>query len=449
MKLSKTASLLKAQYSGPDIDFHGVSIDTRTLQPNELFIAIKGANFDGHDFISVAEEKRAAALLVQSPIKSALPQIHVSNTITALGQLAAHHRQQFTLPLIGVTGSCGKTTVKSMIASILSHCGEVLFSESSFNNDIGLPLTLLRLNARHQYAVIEMGTNHFGEIATLTQIACPTVALINNAAAAHLEGLGDVAGVSRAKGEIFQGLTRDGTGIINADDAYATYWETLITEKKILRFSVTNAADMAAKDIQLDPTGKPYFTLVTPQGEISIRLPLLGRHNVANALAAATAAYAVHAPLSAIQAGLEQVIPEKKRLNEYQAYNGARLIDDTYNANPLSFKAAIEILAHLPGERILVLGDMRELGDQGKHYHHELGLEARRQGIEQIFAYGELSKATTQAFGECGYHFQDHDELIRSLKANLTSSTSILVKGSRSMHMELVVKALLDESKAT
>ncbi|HVV69418.1 MAG TPA: UDP-N-acetylmuramoyl-tripeptide--D-alanyl-D-alanine ligase [Gammaproteobacteria bacterium] len=443
MKLSQTASLIQGRLTGSDVDFNGVSTDTRTLQPGELFIAIKGANFDGHDFIARAEEQKAAALLVQHPVKSQLPYVLVNNTITALGQLATHHRQQFSIPLIGVTGSCGKTTVKAMIASILSHCGEVLFSESSFNNDIGLPLTLMRLNPSHQYAVIEMGTNHFGEIAALTQIARPTVALINNAAAAHLEGLGDVKGVSRAKGEIFQGLTADGVGIINADDTYASYWETLVTPRKMLHFSIAKNADIMAKNIQLDANGKAHFTLITPQGETVIKLPLLGRHNVANALAAASAACAVHAPLSAIKAGLEGVIAVKKRLNEYSAYNGARLIDDTYNANPLSFKAAIEILANLPGERILVLGDMRELGNQEQHYHQELGLEARRLGIERVFAFGELSKATTQAFGAQGQHFQDHETLIQTLKTNLNDNTTVLVKGSRSMHMERVVEALI------
>ena len=446
MKLSQITSITQGQLTGPDADFNGVSIDSRTLQPGQLFIAIKGASFDGHDFIAAAEDKKAAALLVQCPVKSQLPQIQVNNTITALGQLAAHHRQQFAIPLIGVTGSCGKTTVKAMIASILSHCGQVLFSESSFNNDIGLPLTLMRLDATHQYAVIEMGTNHFGEIAALTRIARPTVALINNAAAAHLEGLRDVEGVSRAKGEIFQGLSADGTGIINADDTYAAYWESLVIPRKTIHFSIATHTDIMAKDIQLDRNGKARFTLVTPQGEASITLPLLGRHNVANALAAAAAAYAVQAPLSAIKAGLEGVIAVKKRLNEYPAYNGARLIDDTYNANPLSFKAAIEILANLPGERILVLGDMRELGNQEHRYHQELGLEARRQGIERIFAYGELSKATTQAFGAQAEHFQDHNALIETLKTKLNDHTTVLVKGSRSMHMERVVEALIRPS---
>lgn len=444
MNLSQAAKITNGKLIGNDIQFSGISTDTRTLKPGDLFIARKGEKLDSHDFVDQILEKQAAAIIVERPLEVALPQILVENSDIAFGQIAAFHRDQFNIPLIGVTGSCGKTTVKTMVASILQQCGPTLFSESSFNNAIGMPLSLFNLKPEHQYAVIEMGTNHFGEIAYLTHIAKPTVAIITNAAAAHLEGLKSVEGVSRAKGEIFEGLTADGTAIINADDTYAPYWESLVTPRKILRFGIQQPADITAKNIMLDAHGKAQFTLVTPKGEIIIKLPILGMHNVANALAAAAAALAVDAPLTAIKTGLEAAPGVSKRLREYQSANGARIIDDTYNANPLSFKAAIEILANEKGEKILVLGDMKELGEKSADYHHELGEMARRLGIEKLYAYGEMSQLAAKSFGDQALHFADQAALINSLKNIINAKTTILVKGSRSMHMERVVEAIIN-----
>jgi len=447
MKLSQVAPLLQAKLLSNDTEFHGVSTDTRTLQPGNLFIAIKGPNFDGHEFIAQAAAKNAAAVMVEYPCESTLPCLQVENTIKAMGQLAAHHRHQFNIPVIGLTGSCGKTTTRALVASILSECGRTLFSESSFNNEIGVPLTLSRLSAEDQYAVIEMGANHMGEIAYLTNIVKPTVALITNAAAAHLEGFGSIEGVCRAKGEIFQGLQPNGTAVLNADDPHCADWEKMAASRKILHFSLSKPTDIYAKEITISQSGNPHFTLVTPAGEALIHLPLLGRHNVANALAAAACAYATGAPLYAIKSGLEHATAVTKRLNYYKMNNGSHLIDDTYNANPLSVTAAIDILAQRAGEKILVLGDMRELGEHTETAHRDIGEHARQSGIDRLYTYGTASALTARTFGEKAQHFTDQTALISSLKTNLSQPATILVKGSRSMKMERVVEALVDDKK--
>jgi UDP-N-acetylmuramoyl-tripeptide--D-alanyl-D-alanine ligase len=294
--------------------------------------------------------------------------------------------------------------------------------------------------------VLEMGTNHPGEIAYLTKIAQPTVAAINNAAPAHLEGLGDVKGVSRAKGEIFQGLAPNGVGVVNADDLYAPYWESLIDQqpnRRTIRFGLEQKAEVTAKNIHLDAGSKACFTLITPLGEIEIQLALLGRHNVANALAAAACAIAVGAPLAAIQQGLATATAVKRRLNEYQSYSGAQVIDDSYNANPLSFKAALETLATRAGEKVVVLGDMKELGAGASFYHHELGEIAHQLGIHKLYAYGEFSQAAAEGFGQNARYFSDQNLLITALKSILHPQMTVLVKGSFSTHMDRVVEAVV------
>ncbi len=445
MKLSQAAKLLQGQLIGDDIEFGGISTDTRTLHPGDLFIALQGPNFDGHDFITAAVSKQAAAVMTHKAVTSALSTLQVADTLNALGQLAAYHRQQFTLPIIGITGSCGKTTTRALTASILTAYGNTLFSESSYNNAIGVPLTLMRLRPEHQYAVIEMGANHFGEIAYLTHLAKPTVALITNAAAAHLEGFGSIDGVCKAKGEIFQGLPATGIGILNADDPHCADWEKILIGigKRVLHFSLTKPVDVYAKHIHINAEGKPRFTLFTPLGETRIQLPLLGQHNVANALAAATVAYAVNAPLTAIKAGLENATAVKKRLNIHRIANGVQIIDDSYNANPLSVQAAITTLAQYPGEKILVLGDMRELGENAEVYHQAIGTAAQHAGINRLYTYGNFSAAATTAFGAQAQHFTNQDALIAALKTQLSPSTTVLVKGSLSMGMSRVVEALL------
>jgi len=443
MKLSTAAKWLGTPPVTHDVEFCTVSIDTRSLQPNDLFVAITGANFDGHDFIGEATEKGACAVITDRPVVTPLPQLQVVDTAQALGLLAQHHRAQFTIPIIGITGSCGKTSTRALLASILSLHALTLCSERSFNNHIGLPLTLLRLNADHHYAVVEMGTNHVGEIAYLTQLAKPTIALITNAAAAHLEGLTSVEGVARAKGEIFQGLSPQGTAILNADDPYFSYWQTLIQPtQRLLHFSLTKPADVYAQNMTIT-AGKLCFTLITPQGETTIVLPLLGRHNVANALAAATAAYAVDIPLTTIKKGLEQADAVSKRLNIHRLKNGIQVIDDSYNANPLSVQAAIFTLAEQSGNTCLVLGDMKELGPEALRYHAEVGQLAKEKGIDQLYTYGELSQAASAAFGVTAKHFNDQAALITYLQQSLTAPVTVLIKGSFSMRMDKVTQALL------
>ncbi|MFT3741243.1 MAG: UDP-N-acetylmuramoyl-tripeptide--D-alanyl-D-alanine ligase [Gammaproteobacteria bacterium] len=447
MELTQIAPLLQGTLLGANAQYLGVSIDTRTLQPNDLFIAIKGPNFDGHDFLTEAQSRGAAAAVVDHLVNCSLPQLQVADTTLALGHLAAHHRSQFNIPMIGITGSCGKTTVRAMTASILQqHSPQpeaVLSSIRSFNNAYGVPLTLLQLTAQHQYAVIEMGTNHFGEIRYLTHIVRPTIAVINNAAAAHLEGLGgSIEGVARAKGEIFEGLAPEGIAVLNVDDPHANYWRTLLLpSQRVLTFSMQHEADFQADNIQLN-AGKPTFTLKTPIGAIPVTLPLLGLHNVGNALAAAALSYAASASLTAIQAGLQTVNAVYRRLNEFEAYNGARLIDDSYNANPLSLQAAIETLSTQPGKTILVLGDMRELGDDSIQYHRALGTLARSRGIHRLYGYGDLSQHAIESFGQNAEHFTSHEQLIDALKPILTADCTVLVKGSLSMQMDKVVTAL-------
>lgn len=442
MNLKKTAKILHTKLTGNNAEFLNISIDTRTLQAGDLFIAIEGEKFDGHDFIQAAEEKQAAAAVISKPIETHLPTLLVEDTTQALGKLASFHRDKFDIPIIGITGSCGKTTTRSLIANILQQENKTLSSQKSFNNQIGVPLTLLGLNKQHHYAVIEMGTNHFGEISYLTHIAKPTITLITNAAPVHLEGLKSVEGVSRAKGEIFEGLPSDGIGIINIDDEFSPYWSQLVSPKKIMTFSIQKKADVYAKNIQCNNQDTTTFTLVTPQGKSDIELPLLGKHNVANATAAACIACALSIPLSSIQKGISTITPVDHRLNTYTGHRGAHIINDSYNANPLAFKAALGILADQPGKKILVSGDMKELGKDTKTYHEELGIEAKKQGIQSIYAYGEFSKYTADAFGENAQHFLDQEQLIDTLKPALDPQTTVLIKGSLSMNMGHIAEAL-------
>ncbi len=419
------------------IKIDSVATDSRLITSDQLFIAIKGERFDAHDFVAELTGQAGAAL-VDRLIDCDLPQIVVSDTREALAKFAANWRQQFTKPLIALTGSNGKTTVKEMLSAILAVKGEVLATLGNLNNDLGVPLTLLRLRQQHDYAVIEMGANHFNEIAFLTNIGKPNVAILNNAGASHLEGFGDVKGVSRAKAEIFQGLSDSGIAIINADDDYADYWFGCVTGKKVISFGMDNAAEVNGKTL---PTGM----LVLTQGveTIEINLALLGRHNQRNALAAAGAAIAVGASLQDIKRGLETLLPVKGRLTPLTGLQETKLIDDTYNANPSSMKAAIDVLAQFTiGQRILVMGDMGELGDEVDQLHAQIGQYAREQKIDQIFCLGIHSAATAKAFGENAHYFKEIELLLSALKEQLKKNMTLLVKGSRSMRMERVIQAL-------
>lgn len=446
MTLAQAAQILGIKDDSAQQTFQGICIDSRKIQPGNLFIAIPGARVDGHDFIEEVKEKGAAGALVLRKTDSSLPQLLVSDITAALGKLSAAWREQFTIPFIAVTGSNGKTTLKNMIAAIMTAaCGgnsdEVLATQGTLNNHLGLPITLARLDKKHKYAAIEMGMNHFGEIAYLTKITHPNVAVITNAAAAHLEGLGDVAGVARAKAEIFSGLTSNGTAILNRDDAHYTFWLNEIGKHQYLTFGLHPDADVTV--ISSESHQAQHLTIRTPKGNMEVKLPLLGHHNIVNALAATAAALSVGIDLPAITHGLENIQSAPGRLQLHTLANGVNIIDDTYNANPFSLQAAVKTLAAFTGKKILVLGDMKELGPEAKALHVNAGLAIRDAGIDYLFTYGELSENTAQAFGEGAYHFSEQDKLLNALKPFLYNQTTILVKGSRSMHMEKIVQGLI------
>jgi len=364
------------------VEVTGVSIDTRTLKPGDIYIAIIGEQHDGHKFIAQAIEAGAVAAIISKPCDADVPLIEVQDTTLALGRLAAHHRCAHPVPLIAITGSCGKTTTRALTQSILEEYGSVLATSGNFNNHIGAPLTLLRLADQHQYAVVELGANHHQEIAYLTGLAEPQVAVITNAGPVHLEGFGDVPGVARAKGEIFSGLSLEGVGILNADSPYYDYWLELLGERGHVSFGIDNIASVSAYDIGFDDGGYTHFVLKTPEGEAAIRLPLLGKHNVYNALAAAAAAQSLGSDLRLIKRGLEKAAPVKKRLAKCFTKERACILDDSYNANPDSLKAAIDVLCATAGDcKVLVLGDMAELGPTAAALHQEVGQYAKAAGI--------------------------------------------------------------------
>ena len=442
MTLAAAASVLQGTLHGIDAEFSGVSTDTRTLKRGDLFVALVGPHFDGHGFVNEAAGKGAIGALVSRDLEAGVATVHVTDTRLSLGQLAAHWRRQFQIPVIAVTGSNGKTTVKNMIAAILGEAGPGLATQGNLNNDIGVPLTLLRLKPGDRHAVIEMGMNHPGEIDYLTKLARPTIALINNAAAAHLTGLGSVEAVARAKGEIYAGLAADGIAVVNADDAYADLWRELAAPHRVITFGLDRPADISA-EFELDAGGSSIH-LKTPHGGISMRLSLLGRHNVMNALAAGSASLAAGASLADIQAGLEKLKSVSGRLEVKRGWNGARVLDDTYNANPGSLAAGVEVLKAASGERVLVLGDMGELGEAARDIHRRVGLLAKSLGIERLYAVGELTQDAVEAFGKGAQHFASHEALIESLRACLHADMTVLVKGSRLMKMERVVAGIIE-----
>ncbi|OFZ69698.1 MAG: UDP-N-acetylmuramoyl-tripeptide--D-alanyl-D-alanine ligase, partial [Betaproteobacteria bacterium RBG_16_58_11] len=415
-----------------------------------LFIALRGERFDGHDFVRQALECGAAGVMVDSGfgiqdsgVDEAAPLIVVEDTRLGLGKLAAAWRNRFDIPLIAVTGSNGKTTVKEMLASILSvqtgMAEAVLATQGNLNNDIGMPLMLLRLRASHRYAVIEMGMNHLGEIDYLTHLAQPTVALVNNAQAAHIGELGGIENVARAKGEIYGGLREGGVAVINADDSFAPMWRALNHGREIIDFALEHAAKVTGR-YEILPEGS-QLEIKLPEASISTRLQVPGVHNVRNALAASAAACAVGATPDAIARGLSGFEGVKGRLQRKMVLHGATLIDDTYNANPGSVRAAIDVLAQTPGEKILVLGDMGELGEDSAQLHAEIGRYAKALGVDALFCLGEMSRHAAQAFGANAWYYERIQELLADLENRLTPEVTVLVKGSRFMEMERVVRS--------
>lgn len=446
LQTKEIAQLVQGQLIGADIQIQSVSTDSRNINQGDLFIALKGPNFDGHQFAADVIAKGAAALIVEQQLDLAVPQIIVADTRLALGALGAAVKQKINPKSVAVTGSVGKTTVKEMMAAILDRIGNVLATAGNFNNDIGAPLTLLRLTQQHQYAVMELGANHLGEIAYTSSLVKPEVSIITNVAAAHLEGFGDLFGVARAKGEIYGSLGHDGVAIVPLDSEFSDYWLKRLQDKKVLTFSSTQPADFTAEHVVLNEQGCASFDLVCPQGRIFVQLVLPGKHNVANALAAAAATLTLGASLTDVQLGLAAMKPVKGRINVTVASDKLRLIDDTYNANSESTKAAIDLLATYPGFRVLVFGDMGELGADARLYHEEVGLYAKQKGINLLFTLGVLSQSASDLFNGQGAHFSSRQQLIQKLSPILDeqSDATVLVKGSRSAKMELVVQDLLE-----
>lgn len=434
------AQLAHAHVHGKDVTFTSVSNDTRTLTAGALYIAIRGENFDGHAFLDQAQNAGAVAAMVDQVCKHSLPQLVVGDTRNGLGKLAAAWRAQFRGKVIGVTGSNGKTTVKEMLAAILAERGAVLATRGNYNNDIGLPLTLLRLQDE-KFAVIEMGANHGGEIAALTAIARPDVALITNAGQAHLEGFGSLEGVARAKGEIYSGLPAGGVAVVNVDDAFASYWLSINSKRRCITFGIHTRADVQGQWQSTETGGELRVT--TQDGDVVIQLPVPGRHNAMNALAAISAAAALGITLDESRAALEAFAPVKGRLNFHRTPQGARLIDDTYNANPSSLKAGLQVLCDLPGEHWLVLGDMGELGENSLELHQTAGELARQSGVQRLLAVGDNSRAAVAAFGAGASHYASHEALVAALTTELNNNVNVLVKGSRFMRMERVVNAVV------
>lgn len=466
MKLSEVLAVFKAkqieaQLIGDDIAFDCVGIDSRQIKRNQLFIAIKGENFDGNTFAMESLQLGAAAVMVSdatlaNQIKHGLL---IKDTRIALGLLGEYWRQKFVIPVIAVTGSNGKTTVKEMIASILRAASgsvdAVLATQGNLNNDFGMPLTLLQMSAQHQYAVIEMGMNHMGEIAYLTKLAHPTVALINNAGTAHIGELGSKDAIAEAKGEIFTGLAHAGIAVVNADDIYANYWMTSIkqlgADKKITTFGLSNGLDVSA--VVVEQAGISQLNLSTPNGSASFELAVLGQHNISNALAASAVAIALNISLQHIATGLANFTGVAGRLTQRVGFNDALVIDDTYNANPDSMRAAIDVLSAKSGKTIFVMGAMGELGNDAAELHADIGQYAKDAGVQALYAVGENTMEAVSSFevnslgsinkAQQAYHFETTEDLADALKLAMDKYTTVLVKGSRFMRMERVVNLIV------
>ncbi len=435
--LNHIAQVVEGELVGGDQSVSGVSTDSRSITKDNLFIALKGPSFDGHDYVYPAEQKSAAAVLVNKSMTTNLPQIIVKDTLSALGKLAGAWRNQFSIPVIGITGSNGKTTVKEITTSILSCTRHVLATEGNFNNDIGMPLTLLKIDKDHEAAVIEMGANHAGEIEYLTKISCPSIVVVTNAGPAHLEGFGDLDGVAKSKGEIYEQLAESGTAILNADDHYYKFWQGLCDGKKTLSFGLSSDADISARH------GTNHVSIITPGGDINVNFKMLGKHNLMNALAATAVCCAVGVSLDAIKQGLEKMQGVMGRLQLKAGQNGSRIIDDTYNANPASLDAALAVLNEFSGQHLLALGDMGELGAETEQLHIQAGERARMSGVHKLYTLGQHARCAANSFGSNSKVFDDKPSMISELKNCMADDVTLLVKGSRLMKMEVIVDALV------
>ncbi len=448
MTLGQCARQLGAKLvaANPLARFVGVSTDSRKIVPGQLFVALKGPSFDGHDYIGQVHANGAAAALVSQPVDPSVPQLIVGDTMWAYGLLAQFWRSQFRLPVLALTGSNGKTTVKEMLRAVMVKAvggtDKVLATEGNLNNNIGLPQMLLRLDDHHRVAVLEMGMNHLFEIDYLTRLAVPDVALVIMAGTAHIGELGSRQAIAQAKGEIYAGLRDDGVACINIDDQYADYWRRLVGKnRRIVTFGTALSAEVRG---ELTQAG---LTLHAAGGTVEVRLQVMGEHNQRNAIAAAAGAFAMGVSLPAIAAGLAEFSGVDGRLRRYVGHNSATIIDDTYNANPDSMRAAISVLENQPGKRLLVLGDMGELGVDAAAMHAEIGKQAKVAQVDGLFVLGELASEYASSFGAGAVHAPSVDALVAALKPTLDASTTVLIKGSRFMRMERVVHALVDPAQ--
>lgn len=425
-----------------DAIFTAVSIDSRTLNEGELFVALRGERFDAHDFIQDAIAKKPCALLVERFFPEVkLPQLVVNDSLLALGQIAAFNRSLFARPVIAITGSSGKTTVKTLLAGILAECGPTHATKGNFNNHVGVPLTLLQLEAHHEFAVIEMGASGPAEIEYLCSLAQPQIAMVNNVMAAHIQGFGSLQGVARAKGEIYAALPTTGIAVVNMDDRFAPDWLAALTKRRVIRVSFQNTkADCFAQDIQTSANSLEFAISLNNQ-VMQVSLNAQGEHNVRNALMAAACASAVGADLQKIKQGLANFAPVAGRMSRHIGINDVALIDDSYNANPGSVRAAIDVLAQKK-HSVLVLGDLGELGPEAPQLHAELGEYARSKKVKHLFTVGNLSENAATAFGAGAEHFSDKTSLVAHLKTIANKKTTILIKGSRNAAMDTVVREL-------
>lgn len=451
--LSQVATAVGGALEGEDLSFDGVSSDSRTIRPGELFVALTGPRFDGADYLQMALDRGAVGAIVSessTPEVSAdqMPQIRVSDPLQALSQLAAAWRKQFDIPLVAITGSNGKTTVKEMTASILRQIGPGVMTAGNLNNEIGVPLTLLRIRPNDQWAVIEMGASAVGEIAALMALTEPTISLANNAGTAHLGGFGSSQQVVEAKGEIYRELPMGGVAVINHALPPFQQWCEMAQGNRIETFSDQGEkGSLLHGESSLDQPFRIEFDHLSVQ-PLEVNLPLPGAHNRSNALAAAALTLQVGATPAQIGKGLESVVPVSGRLSERRGRAGTVVIDDSYNASPESVKCAIEVLAAQPGRGILVLGDMGELGENAEQLHREVGAFAKASGVQQLLALGELSFGAVEEFGKGGQHFDSLESLLKALEPQLDGNTTVLVKGSRFMRMERVVEQITETMEA-
>ncbi len=446
-KLAEIARNINGSLIGEDREIKSVCIDSRQIKSGDLYVAIKGERFDGHDFIEQAVRDGVVAVVTEQPLEIAIPQLRVNDTRIALADIAGYWRRQSPVKIAGVTGSNGKTTVKEMIASILAVNEPVLSTQGNFNNDIGVPLTLLGLQPQHQFAVVEMGANHIGEIAFTSSRVKPDVAVINNVGPAHLEGFGSLEGIARAKGELIENLAENGVAVLNREDAFFDFWTKLADGHEVVSFGIHQQADVRADNIRVTVAEEGFvtgFDLLTPSGNVAITLNLAGVHNVKNALAAAAVSLAMGADLQQIRQGLAGMKAVNGRLQTKKGSRGEWLIDDTYNANPASLKAGLEVLKLSEKEPWVVLGAFGEMGQDSQQIHTEIGRLIKSMNIVRLLAVGSDARYAVEAFGSGATFFNTQDDLIKRLQQQLSGTEAILVKGSRSQKMERVVQALTE-----